>query len=1738
LLYARPGRNSLNLDTCFPARRPAAPIHASCGAPESDCDESNPAAGRHHSTTANESQMFLDSGPLTRGLIETLLMIGGIESNPGMSQNSDSPGGSGGRHLFTIPPWQEVHESSRPKALDTRVFEEWQLQKSDVGAVTSARSTSQPTQSGMEQPIALGISEEGGPSSSAPPPATGPHPTTQLAPSEAAEVAGRKRATPSRESSSPPIGTTQQTESPNEAAMRHEPTSREPAISKELPSQGERATRSGAHAEVDVDPGNTVLPNLEEPSELELAEFLAERRAQATEGGEAGSAFTRVGDLAFPVNATALEWHGRPHKVTARGARNSRRATGRKRSLDARSPVDDARVHRRTGPTAPAASDEDADEDIEDSSGESESEIEPDSDDLRAMDDSQLSDDDPNVHRAVDETRERGGVPRSVDAAFAGMRLRMGEMRRQEEAPDLDRPSDPELGHSSLVYEAVPEPVVQSDPLTGNEVFKKDDFRVLRVREHGTNCFHQTKANPRGRLPGPKLFMQQEAALLNHEAQVVLHKWSGKVRNGVRISWRSFASYPDWETARSHLEGRHKSVTEIIQHGKPCKPYLDLDGKDGLPLKTKRAQETDGGVEAGHGEGERHTKEEVMGTIEEWAGIVFAACYGHELEKSSFVWIESSGQAKFSLHLTINQLAPRQLVFGSNTGGAAHFARRLKERLRQWHSSIAALIDLNVYTVDREWRTPGSAKVERPESVLSCVDRSRSWKDALVTWLEPLEAREEVKVPFQLPERLHERYKNPRDMSERGTERSSKNEEFVKARMLALLRERLHRTAYEEGPDRFNYSDRSEPCYTGRIHENHQNLTCHLNPNGKIYALCFSNNTEGGDSESPCISRAFYLGDLFEDNVSFEAGAVKVDVQHLKRVPGASTSELLAEVAAGSATADDLMKLNTVANEWIAGKFPLLGIRSGVNTGKTVFCGAVSDELFELVRQASGRPMRTCMITYRGAQAEDLKQRFPRTANYLDLKADYENEWFENPDDKHTLLTALQSRERFPEIVIQVDSLLNLRPGRIGEVPPFDLVILDEVASILAHLSAATLRNGMETGELFLEIVQRATRVLAMDDGYGQREHDFFQLAAVHGKLIINTRRASVPLTFRVCQDERAWLERIVSDLAAGKNVVVVSMSAKVLERIQDRVITQISLTESDILIHKALSGGDNTALLRNVAVNWKVRLLMYSPTVEAGVNFDEDWFHTKFLYMCRKSTTARAAWQATLRVRRTQSSLVHCFVQESISVVLDCAPEIPASCLHTSRQSSTAPAVQTPDPGDESPSQEGNRLDQQVAAGSPLNRASRPHQPAVETANPKQQLKGSFNLPRRVTLAETLQYLQACTTYQTAAWRRVVSRTENSARAVRLIEDGPLFRAYVHTEAERRNSDARLLQDFQLQVARAGHVVEIEQCEEDSEKSAKRRGLDPEAFKIIEANAIDAAEYRRLKRLRDVKRDKGAENLEVIRYEACLYYGLKNLDEHFFKETKAAFKPPFSKQLDFLLKVMVEGRFLDEGTVARKSNEVVMVEAARTLLKDMGLAHPLDVRGETRSLLAGGLRDRLLGSDLFKGRPKRAGAKVAMAERAVSEMFGIHLPAPKEGKAHLDPGQLKTVMNGVLKYMGLKVGKQIEVKRPRRGKGKQNESGSGNSDYKYKLERKYVLRMAKLVKLQFREVPRVWQYRGELSPALREYLDSVDASDLDNLLRRPSGQPLLEDLAAPQVLGDDDIGLCIIVPKDKLPSD
>jgi hypothetical protein len=143
------------------------------------------------------------------------------------------------------------------------------------------------------------------------------------------------------------------------------------------------------------------------------------------------------------------------------------------------------------------------------------------------------------------------------------------------------------------------------------------------------------------------------------------------------------------------------------------------------------------------------TQHEVMQMIEKWTTVVFEADYGIRFAaQDNFVWMQSGSQTKFSMHLTINLTGP-QLVFKSNlSDGAKDFAVRLKKRLMLWAPEVAGLLDLDVYTRDREWRAPGSAKVEKPESILQFLDLAHTWKDALVTWLPPPEVSASSSMPL------------------------------------------------------------------------------------------------------------------------------------------------------------------------------------------------------------------------------------------------------------------------------------------------------------------------------------------------------------------------------------------------------------------------------------------------------------------------------------------------------------------------------------------------------------------------------------------------------------------------------------------------------------------------------------------------------------------------------------------------------------------------------------------------------------------------------------------------------------------------------------------------------------------------------------------------------------------------------------------------------------------------------
>jgi hypothetical protein len=221
--------------------------------------------------------------------------------------------------------------------------------------------------------------------------------------------------------------------------------------------------------------------------------------------------------------------------------------------------------------------------------------------------------------------------------------------------------------------------------------------------------------------------------------------------------------------------------------------------------------------------------------------------------------------------------------------------------------------------------------------------------------------------------------------------------------------------------------------------------------------------------------------------------------------------------------------------------------------------------------------------------------------------------------------------------------------------PAFDLIVLDESESIFAHLSAETLRERHTVNRLVVELLRRARQVICLDGHLGQRTFDFLALHLITcSPALINKHAPERPLEFEFLEGKgglQLWRDAIFEALTDGSNVFVVSMSSDKARELGAEVSGRGLVEDSEIHIVTRHSDGEVKRGLEDVNTTWRKRLVIISPTVEAGVDFNRPWFHRMFLYICQQSTYPRGLDQMKGRVRRLEDPSVLCFVQQGIKL-------------------------------------------------------------------------------------------------------------------------------------------------------------------------------------------------------------------------------------------------------------------------------------------------------------------------------------------------------------------------------------------------------------------------------------------------------------------------------------------------------
>eukprot|EP00798_Chlamydomonas_sp_ICE-L_P023414 gene23414-biopygen13686 len=389
-------------------------------------------------------------------------------------------------------------------------------------------------------------------------------------------------------------------------------------------------------------------------------------------------------------------------------------------------------------------------------------------------------------------------------------------------------------------------------------------------------------------------------------------------------------------------------------------------------------------------------------------------------------------------------------------------------------------------------------------------------------------------------------------------------------------------------------------------------MRCFVDTAGNCIVKCFSATC---DNHAPaCIGRlAEPAGD------SWDAAAVHVNSRYID--------------------IDACLEMKQAVDVWLDPErkdVNTLSVRSPMGSGKSTMLDALLERVGE----------DKTVVTYRQSLALEHKRKLARKGFVSYLDADV------TPQD-------LRRRDKTPRVICQIESLHRLaeHPCMRYLTSGFDIVVLDEVESLLRHFLSPTVVTPLaEMRGLADTLNATTTGVVTMDATWGSVTKEFLKQAGLRNLLVVNDYRSTENArTFSISKDEVTWSAQIRDDITAGRNVVVVSLS-------QERAmqVHKVALDTFDdpkdaarlCLLHTSKTADSVKAKLIDVDALWSSkRIVVYTPTISAGIDFSTEHFDRMYLYLCPGSTGPMGALQMTGRVRHLVDTDVRTLVAKNMRV-------------------------------------------------------------------------------------------------------------------------------------------------------------------------------------------------------------------------------------------------------------------------------------------------------------------------------------------------------------------------------------------------------------------------------------------------------------------------------------------------------
>jgi hypothetical protein len=252
-------------------------------------------------------------------------------------------------------------------------------------------------------------------------------------------------------------------------------------------------------------------------------------------------------------------------------------------------------------------------------------------------------------------------------------------------------------------------------------------------------------------------------------------------------------------------------------------------------------------------------------------------------------------------------------------------------------------------------------------------------------------------------------------------------------------------------------------------------------------------------------------------------------------------------------------------------------------------------------------------MSFRQTFGNNIKASFTDFALYSDVKGD------------------LDSQEK---LIVQIESLSRLTITPSTAHP--DLLILDESESIFEQLGSGLIKNFSKAYATFEWLLRNSKYVIAMDANMTDRT--FNVIKAIRGiddsVYHRNSYRNAFNDKYLVTSAYSKWVACLRVAIGGDERVAVVANSIKEAKEI-NHMLCKVFPGKHIQLYSSETSTADKKKDFADVNNTWnKLDILIYTPTVSAGVSFEQKHFDKVFAYFTDHSCNAETCIQMLGRIR------------------------------------------------------------------------------------------------------------------------------------------------------------------------------------------------------------------------------------------------------------------------------------------------------------------------------------------------------------------------------------------------------------------------------------------------------------------------------------------------------------------------